>query len=123
MSDENADHRSLPLVAWIWRDYLRRRWPLLLAAFGFMALEGGAMGALSWLVRPMFNLIHPGGQMQSVVLVAVSVAVVFSLRAVSALFSAHRRPFSPVPGFRSTERISRPPMRFGMASFPHPLAA
>ena len=88
MSDENADHRSLPLVAWIWRDYLRRRWPLLLAAFGFMALEGGAMGALSWLVRPMFNLIHPGGQMQSVVLVAVSVAVVFSLRAVSAL--SHR---------------------------------
>ena len=82
-AETGAQHRNSALLAWIWRDYLSRRWPLLLAALGFMALEGAAMGALSWLVRPMFELIHPGGAMRSVILVAASVALVFSLRAVS----------------------------------------
>jgi ABC-type multidrug transport system fused ATPase/permease subunit len=97
--DPDASRSSLSLMGWMWRDYLARRWPMLLAAFGFMALEGAAMGALAWLIRPMFEEIHPGGDMSSVVLVAASVAAVFALRAVSGF--SHRLILS-----RTAERVA-----------------
>lgn len=48
------------ILAWVWRDHLRRRLPALIVAVLFMALEGSAVGALSYLVRPMFDGIHQG---------------------------------------------------------------
>jgi ATP-binding cassette subfamily B protein/subfamily B ATP-binding cassette protein MsbA len=87
------------LLAWVWRDHLRpRRWLLALAVL-LMAVEGGAMGALSSLVRPMFDLIRPGGSMTSVILVAASVAGVFAVRALAGF--SHR-----VIMARMAERVS-----------------
>ncbi len=75
----------LSLFRWIWRDYMRRyRW-MMAAALLLMSVEGSMMGALSYLVRPMFDKIFVGGQAQSVVLVALAVSGVFILRALSGL--------------------------------------
>ena len=81
MSDAEIPARRL--LAWVWRDYLRRRWAALLVAFLFMAAEGASVGALSYLVRPMFDGIHKGADMAVVYLVALSVAGVFITRALA----------------------------------------
>ncbi len=86
-------------LRWLWQDFLRPRAGLLALALALMAIEGAAMGALSYLVRPMFDLIHPGGTMASVVMVAVSVAAVFGLRALAGF--SHR-----VIMARLAERVS-----------------
>ena len=71
------------ILTWVWRDHLRRRAPVLFIAILFMALEGGAVGALPYLVRPMFDGIHKGADISIVVWVAASVAVVFVVRALA----------------------------------------
>ncbi len=71
------------LLTWVWRDYLQRRLPMMLLAFGFMAVEGSSIGALSYLVRPMFDTIHPGALMSAVYWVAFAVAGVFVTRALA----------------------------------------
>ena len=84
---------------WLWRDHLRRRSPMFALALVFMALEGAAVGGLSWLVRPMFDGIRPGGEVSLVWWVALAVAGVFILRAFSGF--AHR-----VILFRQAEGIA-----------------
>ncbi len=76
------------LLVWVWQDYLRRRWAMLSVAFVFMAIEGASVGALSYLVRPMFDGIYKGADMAVVYLVALSVAGVFIARALAGF--AHR---------------------------------
>ena len=71
------------VLAWAWRDHLRPRAPMFGLALVFMALEGASVGALSWLVRPMFDGIYPGADRGVVWFVALAVAGVFSLRAVA----------------------------------------
>ncbi|MBI1172102.1 ATP-binding cassette domain-containing protein [bacterium] len=50
---------------------------------GLMALEGASTGALSYLVRPMFDEVHQGAAFAVVARVAASVGGVFMLRAVA----------------------------------------
>lgn len=71
------------LMAWLWRDYMRPyRW-LLLAAILLMTLEGSMMGALSYLVKPMFDQVFVGGSASAVYWVAAGVSGVFVVRALS----------------------------------------
>ena len=76
------------VLGWLWRDHLKARAPMFGLALVFMALEGASVGALSWLVRPMFDGIHAGAEMSLVWWVALAVAAVFVLRALSGF--AHR---------------------------------
>ena len=71
------------LLGWLWRDHIRRRWPLLALALLLMAVEGAATGALSYLVRPMFDEVHQGAAFAVVAKVAASVGGVFVLRALA----------------------------------------
>ncbi len=71
------------LLGWLWRDHIRRRWPLLTLALLLMAVEGAATGALSYLVRPMFDEVHQGAAFSVVARVAASVGGVFVLRALA----------------------------------------
>lgn len=76
------------VLYWIWRDYLKSRVPIFLLALAFMVLEGASVGALSYLVRPMFDGIHQGADMAIVWWVAFAVAGVFVTRALAGF--AHR---------------------------------
>ncbi len=73
------------LLAWIWRGYLRARLPALLVAMVLMAVEGGMLGALSWLVKPMFDEVFVAGNRAALAWVAGGVAAVFVIRALAAV--------------------------------------
>jgi ATP-binding cassette, subfamily B, bacterial MsbA len=87
------------VLGWLWRDHLKARLPMFAAALLFMALEGASVGALSYLVRPMFDGIHAGADMAIVWWVALAVAAVFVVRALSGF--AHR-----VILYRQAEKIA-----------------
>ncbi len=71
------------LLGWLWRDHLRRRWMMLALALVLMSIEGAVTGALSYLVRPMFDEVRPGATYAVVEWIAASVGGVFVLRAVA----------------------------------------
>jgi len=76
--------RDLPMLRWVWRDYLRpRRW-ILLVALTLMAIEGTMLGAFSYIVRPMFDQVFVAGHESAVKWVAAAVAGIFVARGFSA---------------------------------------
>ncbi|WP_371036889.1 MULTISPECIES: ABC transporter ATP-binding protein [unclassified Rhodosalinus] len=80
MSDTAAEHAP-GLFRWLWRSYLRRHAPLLGVAMLFMALEGGMLGLLSWMMRPMFDRVFVGGETQAIGWVALAFLGIFVTRA------------------------------------------
>ena len=61
MSEEQTpDSRGLAL--WLWRSYLRKHLALLLVALVFMSIEGGMYGAISYMMKPMFDQVFIGGR-------------------------------------------------------------
>ena len=70
-------------MTWYWRDYVRSQIWLILVAFVFMAGEGGTLGALSYMVRPMFDEIFVAGQRDAVLLIAMLVSGLFIFRAIA----------------------------------------
>lgn len=79
---------DLPLMRWVWRDYLRPQRLAMGLAVVFMAIEGSMLGALSYVVKPMFDNVFIGGDKGAVYWVAAAVGGIFLLRAFSAF--AHR---------------------------------
>jgi len=77
--------RDRMLAAWLWRGYVRQFLPLLLLAIVLMAVDGAMMGAFSLLIQPMFDDVLVQGQAESLVWVALAVAGVFLIRALTAL--------------------------------------
>ena len=46
-----------------WSGYLRPQTPMIVLGFGLMIIEGSALGALSYLLKPLFDVVFtPGGQ-------------------------------------------------------------
>ncbi len=76
------------VLAWVWRAYVRHRLPLLFLALVLMSVEGSMLGALSYLMRPMFDQAFVMGDAASVYWIAGAVAAVFTLRALAAF--SHR---------------------------------
>lgn len=75
-----------PLVRRFWREYARSALPLLLLAGVFMVIEGSSLGALSYMVRPMFNQLFVEGNGGSVYLIAFAVGGIFIARGLSGFF-------------------------------------
>jgi ATP-binding cassette subfamily B protein len=91
MSEEQAAQRrarraarsSAVLLGWLWRNYLSKHlWPLLAALF-FMTLEGAVLGALSWIMQPMFDQIFMAGDRGALWWVGATIMGIFTLRAVA----------------------------------------
>ena len=79
---------DLSLLGWLWKSYLRQHWKMLGLAAVFMAIEGSMLGALSWIVQPMFDEVFIAGDRQAVYWVAAAVGGIFVVRAISAF--SHR---------------------------------
>ena len=71
------------LVAWVWRDYLKQHWPKVAVALVFMAIEGSMLGALSYIVQPMFDQVFIAGDRSAIYWVAGVIAGIFIVRAAS----------------------------------------
>jgi ATP-binding cassette subfamily B protein/subfamily B ATP-binding cassette protein MsbA len=57
--------------------------PVLLIAVAFMAIEGAALGAFAWLVRPLFDGLFEDGSFDGVILIGGLIAGLFIVRAVA----------------------------------------
>ncbi|MFP4274068.1 MAG: ABC transporter ATP-binding protein [Paracoccaceae bacterium] len=77
------DAESRGLLLWLWRRYLLRRSGLLGGALVFMAIEGGMLGMLSWMMKPMFDRIFVGGEAGAIPLVALAFFAIFATRGMS----------------------------------------
>ncbi len=73
-----------PLLTWLWRSYLKPQRMWLGVAFIFMVIEGSMLGALSYIIQPMFDQVFIGGDSSAVYIVAGIVGGIFLLRAISA---------------------------------------
>ena len=83
MSETPPNSRGL--ARWLWRKYLRRHIWLLAVALVFMSLEGAMYGAISYMMKPMFDQIFIGGQGDKLVLVGLAILGIFALRATASV--------------------------------------
>ncbi len=72
------------IASWLWRDYVRPFRLVLGLAVILMAIEGSMLGALSYLIRPMFDDVFTAGNRDAIVWVGLGVAGVFAIRALAA---------------------------------------
>ncbi len=75
--------RSESLLIRLWRDHIARYWPLLIVAMILMLIEGSMLGALSYLIRPLFDEVFVSGNATAATWVAIAIAGVFIVRALS----------------------------------------
>ncbi len=80
----NKDNKNRPLIGWLWRIYLKPQRVWLGIAILLMAIEGSMLGALSYIVQPMFDQVFIAGDRAAVGWVALAIGMIFVVRAVSA---------------------------------------
>lgn len=71
------------LLVRLWRDHVIPFWPLLIVAFLLMVIEGSTLGAISYLIQPLFDLVFVDGNSNAVTWVALAISGIFILRAIS----------------------------------------
>ncbi|MDK3020009.1 ABC transporter ATP-binding protein [Pseudodonghicola flavimaris] len=74
---------SRELMTWLWSGYLRRHLGLILLAMAFMLIEGSTVGAVSYMMQPMFDDIFVAGNTGALVWVSIAFLVLFSLRGIA----------------------------------------
>ncbi len=84
MSSETARTDQKEMIRWLWKGYMRAyRLPLTLAML-LMLTEGLALGGLSYMIKPMFDVAFSSGSTQAIIGVALIVAAIFVTRAFAA---------------------------------------
>ncbi|MEP0722464.1 MAG: ABC transporter transmembrane domain-containing protein, partial [Marinomonas sp.] len=81
---EEVHTSDAPLVRWMWRFYLKPQRARIFAALALMALEGSMLGALSYIIQPMFDRVFIAGEQSAVYWVAGGIALIFTVRALAA---------------------------------------
>lgn len=85
MSSIADPYTSGRLFRRIWRDYLRAHIPAMALAFLLMVIEGSTLGALSWMMQPLFELVFVGGRADAIWWVGLAIFGLFCLRAVTSV--------------------------------------
>ncbi|MCE0507215.1 ABC transporter ATP-binding protein/permease [Roseivivax sp. GX 12232] len=83
--EDNTFGERLALVRWIGRDYLAKHWAWFIAAFFFMSIEGAMFGALSYMMKPMFDRVFVGGEANMIGLVGLIFFGIFTIRAIAGI--------------------------------------
>ncbi|GHG91793.1 ABC transporter ATP-binding protein [Pseudodonghicola xiamenensis] len=79
----NRPTSSRELLGWLWSDYLRPYiWLIALAVF-FMLVEGSTVGAVSYMMQPMFDDIFVQGNSGALVWVSLAFLALFSMRGIA----------------------------------------
>ncbi|MCB1334233.1 MAG: ATP-binding cassette domain-containing protein [Roseivivax sp.] len=73
------------LLIWLWRRYLRPHTGMLALSVVLMSLEGAMFGALSYMMKPMFDKVFVGGQTGALAWVAALIFVIFVIRALASV--------------------------------------
>ncbi len=75
--------QSGDLLRWFFSTYLRPQSKKLIAAFVFMVIEGGMIGLISYLIKPMFDDVLVAADSSRIAWTALAILGVFAVRAVS----------------------------------------
>jgi subfamily B ATP-binding cassette protein MsbA len=75
--------KSLPLFRWLWKGYLYKYRFHVFAAFLLMAIEGSMLGFLSYVLKPMFDLVFVDGSRTAMYWVGLAILGIFATRAVT----------------------------------------
>ncbi len=85
-SDAQQEHTSSrELLGWLWHGYLRHYMGLLGVAVIFMLIEGATMGALGYMMQPMFDLVFVAGNTNALFWVSLAFLGIFSMRGISSV--------------------------------------
>ena len=76
------------LLVRFWRDYLRRHTGWIAVAFGLMTIEGGSLGVLSYTLKPMFDRVFVGGDVDAMWWVGSVILGLFLMRATTGIASS-----------------------------------
>ncbi|MFN3824361.1 MAG: ABC transporter ATP-binding protein [Pseudorhodobacter sp.] len=89
MSKERKDdpYRSSRLFGRLWTGWLRPYRGLMALAFGIMVIEGSTLGALSWMIKPLFDNVFANGDAGALVWVGGAILGLFLIRAVTSIAS------------------------------------
>jgi len=80
-------HASPSLFRRFWSGYLHRYIGAILLGFGLMIIEGGALGALSYLLKPLFDVVFTPGGLTAIYGVGLAIFGLFTIRALSVVAS------------------------------------
>jgi ATP-binding cassette subfamily B protein/subfamily B ATP-binding cassette protein MsbA len=80
-----AAARSRPLFGRLWRGYLAPHRGTMALAFAVLLVEGATLGALSWLLKPLFDEVFAPGGDGLLVWVGLAILGLFVLRAASSV--------------------------------------
>ena len=81
--DNTRTHSSRALFARVWRDYMRKRLGLLALTIALMVVEGSMIGALSFMLQPMFDVVFIGGDQGAIWWVSGIIMVIFVIRSMT----------------------------------------
>ncbi len=84
---QDPRYTSARLFGRLWRGYLRPHFGLMALAFGFMVIEGGTLGVLSWLLEPLFDKVFASGGEAALMAVGLGILGLFVLRAITSVVS------------------------------------
>lgn len=84
-SEPEKIYSSRELLSWLWTGYLRKHTPIMMLAMIFMVLEGSMLGALSYMMQPMFDQVFVGGNSRLLIWVGIALIAIFIVRAFSSV--------------------------------------
>ncbi len=76
-----------PQLARLWRSYLRPHAGKLTVAFLLMVIEGATLGALSYLLKPLFDRVFARGGQDALIWVGLGILSLFVIRALTLVAS------------------------------------
>lgn len=82
---DDPRYASRRLFGRLWRGYLRRHTGAMAFAFVLMVIEGSTLGALSWMIEPLFDRVFVAGDADAVWWVGGAILGLFLLRAVTSV--------------------------------------
>ena len=78
------DRTDSARIAWFWRHYGRQNLGVILIILFFMMIEGSVLGAVSYLMQPMFDQVFVEGSRSAMMFVGFGMLGFFTLRAITA---------------------------------------
>jgi ABC-type multidrug transport system fused ATPase/permease subunit len=83
LSDTPRSRPGLHFASWLWREYFRQHLAIIIIASVLMVVEGSSLGAISYMVRPMFDTVFVSGSVEAVIWVGAIIFGVFFARSVT----------------------------------------
>ena len=80
-------YTSSVLFRRMWRSYLRQHWAKMALATLLMVIEGSTLGALSWMLEPLFDKVFAQGHSGMIWLVGSGILGLFVMRALTSISS------------------------------------